>query len=198
MKILLLHGYKNTKFATRHIETALQNVGFEVYNQQYNWHKSIGEISEELLQNFKNKKIDAIVGYSMGGIIGKILADNMEVKKLLMIASPANGSEIAQLIKKFPMSDLIFGKALLEIDRPISNPIRKYNVGMISGSRSNKVIGWLFFKSKLNDGKTSVESTNIEWADDFILMDESHCSLLFSEKTHSQIVHFLKYSSFIK
>ncbi len=117
-----------------------------------------------------------------------------------MLGPPNKGSEAVDKLKYFPGYYLLNGPAGQELgttehDTPKKLGKVNFELGIIAGKRSiNLVLSSLI--PGPNDGKVSVESTQIEGMKDFITLPVTHTFMMRNPKVIQQALHFLQYGEF--
>ncbi len=207
--VILLHGLGRTKSSMKKIEKFLLNKGYTVFNFGYVSRKyNIEEISEQLDYFLKercndpNKSIH-FVTHSLGGIVVRYYLNTHSLQQLgrvVMIAPPNKGSEIADWLKKNIFFKLLNGPAgqqLLTSPESIPNILSKVNfeLGVIAGDKSNNPIFSAIIPGK-DDGKVSIESAKVEEMKDFLIVHKSHTFIMRDAKVLAQIHYFLQNGHF--
>ncbi|MBO8229795.1 lipase [Prochlorococcus marinus str. MU1404] len=111
--IILIHGLWNTSSIFSSITSKLDEIGIEYFapnlNHSYGMTSIIdltNIVNELILEKYGlEKKID-ILGFSMGGIIGRYWLQKFNgykrTRRFISIGAPHKGTLIAQLVPKFP------------------------------------------------------------------------------------------------
>jgi len=111
--IILIHGLWNTSSIFSSITSKLDEIGIEYFAPTLNHSYGITSIidlanilNELILEKYGlDKEID-ILGFSMGGIIGRYWLQKFNgykrTRRLISIGSPHKGTLMAQLVPKFP------------------------------------------------------------------------------------------------
>mgnify|MGYP006280716843 CR=1 FL=1 len=119
--------------------------------------------------------------------------------RVVMLAPPFGGSEVADTLAALPPYRWIYGPAgqdLTTAARQGSTQIISYDLGIIAGTR-----GWPYFISAHlfdgpHDGRVSVESTKEVEYTDHITLPATHTFIMERRDVHEQIVHFLENGEF--
>jgi len=202
--VIVLHGIFRTYRSMSGLARNLEKAGYEVLNLGYPSTKlSIEELVEYINEDIErfSRKINGKIhfaGYSMGGLLVRAYINKYRPKKLgrvVMIATPNNGSEIADLLKDLRLYHKLYGPSgqqLITDQKDLKNIFGKvdYELGIIAGDRpvdmiSSRIIG------KPNDGKVSIESTKLENMKDHIIIRCNHTYFPASRKAHAQAINFL-------
>ncbi|WP_288262572.1 triacylglycerol lipase [uncultured Prochlorococcus sp.] len=130
--IILIHGLWNTSSIFSSITSKLDDIGIEYFaptlNHSYGM-TSIIDLSHVLndliLEKYGLYKEVDILGFSMGGIIGRYWLQNFygykRTRRFMSIGSPHKGTLIAQLVPKYPFRGIsemkIKSKFLSELEK---------------------------------------------------------------------------------
>lgn len=204
--VVLLHGMGRTAQSMRKLEKALTREGYLTHNQNYPSRE--GEIHVLATQ-----AVDAGVEYcraqsapkihfvthSLGGILLRIYLQNQtlpELQRIVMLAPPNQGSEVADELKGFILYQKIFGDIgqnlgtepndLIKRLKPISGEI-----GIIAGTKSLDPWFSPILPGK-DDGKVSVDGTRLLEMQDFIEVPAAHWSIMRKKVAITEALFFLK------
>jgi len=211
--VILLHGIGLSKWSLILIKRQLKNAGYTPINITYPSTKlSLDGIADWLAQKhltpeFWNKfsKIN-FVTHSMGGLVTRRYLNKYrhalnphKIGRVVMMGPPNSGSEIADIMVRFPPYRWMYGPAGQELaTHAQSQNIDEtfFETGIIAGTA-----GWLypisglFFKGK-HDGRVAVERTKLPDMKDHIIMKTSHTLMIYRRKVHKEIIHFLRQGNF--
>lgn len=208
--VILLHGLGRTERSMNKIEDQLQDAGYRVWNAGYKSTKSsIPELSDssisEGLGYCRNKQGQKIhfVTHSLGGILVRYYLQEHAVENLgriVMLAPPNQGSEVADELRKFEWFGELLGPAALALgtakeDIPKSLEPIPGEIGIIAGNSTSDP----WFSPMIpgeDDGKVSVESTRLEEMRDFLIVPESHTFIMRDGEVIKQIMAFLREGKF--
>lgn len=210
--VILLHGLGRTSFSMKPIETRLKKEGYTVHSIGY---PSTKYSVEELCTLFVEKELSTIVPscetvhfvtHSMGGILVRYMATRgvLSCGSVVMLCPPNQGSTLTDSLKKY------IGWLFLKTNGPAGGqlgndsasilrklaPMQQCPVGIIAGDRTFEP----YFSRLIpgvDDGKVSIEETELPEMDDFIILHHSHTFMMANDDTRDQIVHFLKHKKFI-
>lgn len=213
--VILLHGIGLSKWSLTLIKLRLKQAGFDTMNITYPSTKlSLDGIADWLHQKYLTddfwnsySKVH-FVTHSMGGLVARRYLNKFrdvlnadKIGRVVMLGTPNQGSEIADVMRSFPPYKWLFGPAGQELTttaQSTSKDISFFDVGVIAGTA-----GWLypisglFFKGK-HDGRVAVERTKLPDMKDHIVIRSSHTLMIYRRKVHNEIVHFLKQGNFLK
>lgn len=164
------------------------------------------DVQKKVQKSITGKKYSKIhfVGFSLGGQIIRLLLSKYKytnLGKLVLLASPCKGSEVASFFKNFWPYQVAFGPAgqELEYNMPkISKHFKKLkcDVGVLAGSGTIDPFSAYFILSGENDGKVTVESTKLPEMKDHMVLPVSHALFPCSELVHEQTFQFIKNGKF--
>ena len=145
------------------------------------------------------------VGYSMGALMVRVLIHKYNYKNLgrvVQLAPPNGGSEVADFLKNFWLYKKIYGPAgqqLITDQSAIKNLFGdvNYELGIIAGNFSIDPISSIII-SKENDGKVAVEKTKLEGMKSHIVISASHTFFPSNKEVLKQTLYFLKNGSFVR
>ena len=109
----MIHGLWNTSGIFSHITSKLDDIGIEYFaptlNHSYGMTSIIdlaNTLDQLILEKYGSKKELDILGFSMGGIIGRYWLQKFNgykrTRRLISIGSPHKGTLMAQLVPKYP------------------------------------------------------------------------------------------------
>jgi len=145
------------------------------------------------------------VTHSLGGIIVRYLAKKdliVNIGRVVMLAPPNQGSEVADALSESWLFNLINGPAGKELGMagnsiPLQLGPANFEVGIIAGNKSINLILSLMIDGE-NDGKVSIKNTKLEGMKDFIVLPVTHPFIMKEEPAIRQTIHFLIYGMFRK
>jgi len=212
--VILLHGLARTSFSMRKIEAALKG-NYHVINNSYPSRKHSIETLADLaiapaLESCGDAPNIHFVTHSLGGILVRQYLSQHSIKNLnnvVMLGPPNNGSELVDYFQSSKLPSWLFDKAngpagsQLGTDHASSKPIElgavDFNLGVIAGNVSYSPL----FSKALDgedDGKVSVNSTQIAGMKDHITLPVSHTFMMDNDEVITQVSHFLKNGVFKK
>lgn len=203
--VVILHGIALKAERMGKVEAALQEKGYDTLAITYpSTTKTIDEIAvwlheKHLTKEFWNKAEKVhFVTHSMGGLVARrYLEKYRQTEKLgrvVMLAPPHGGSEVADTIHNLPPYKWYYGPAGEELttaaqaqntDKPY------YELGIIAGTKEWPYIVAAFVVPGKSDGRVSVENTKIEGMTDHVTVNGTHTFIMDKPEVHAQIVHFL-------
>lgn len=204
--VILLHGLGRTPLSMKRLECDLEKDNYRVVNLRYpSTRISIQDAANNWLENALQKQSTAppakihFVTHSLGGIVLRQYLSNHRIENLgrvVMLAPPNQGSELADKLKKNWLYRLTTGPAGQQLgtnDLSLPNQLgpAHFELGIIAGDRS---LNPLFSKwiPGPDDGKVSVRSTQLSGMRDFLLIHHSHTWMMWNKQVNAAVIFFLK------
>lgn len=186
----------------------LEQEGFKVTGLNYpSRTKLLPEIAQmvasEIARIQDPKEKIHFVAHSMGGIVVRqLFHDYPEIQervgRVVMLGTPNQGCEVAEVALKVPFGKKIGGKNLVFFSPKDSVftefPLPK-ETGIIAGTVSSNPFSPLIFDQP-NDGMVGVEKTKAAGMKDWKALPVTHQGLLKEEKVFRQVVSFLREGKF--
>ncbi len=130
--IILIHGLWNTSSIFSSITPKLDNIGIEYFaptlEHSYGMTSILdltNKLNELILEKYGLEKEIDILGFSMGGIIGRHWLQKFNgykrTRRLISIGSPHRGTLMAQLIPKYPFKGISEMKINSKFLRELAN-----------------------------------------------------------------------------
>ncbi len=139
----------------------------------------------------------------MGGLVIRAYLKRHRPSRLgrvVMLGTPNQGSEIADMLKNFAPYRWLYGPAGQQLIteqtsvRDLFIPV-DYDLGIIAGNRPFDLFcSWVIGRGKTdkaNDGKVSVASTRLDGMSDHIVLPTNHTVMPADAAVMRQAVHFL-------
>jgi predicted alpha/beta hydrolase family esterase len=204
--VVLLHGLLRNSQSMEWIAQDLRKAGYRAVVPDYpSTRRTIQEHSEWLRDFIQDLPCDSIylVTHSLGGLIARDCFGRYQpekVKKLVMIAPPNHGAERADRFRKNALYKLVFGKVAQEVTSdsvlgPEHLGVPQCPFGIIAGGKGKE--GYDKDIPGNNDGVLSVQKAYLKGAQDFLVLNASHNSILLKKETSDNIISFLRYGHFI-
>lgn len=209
-QVVLLHGLARSPVHMAPLAQALREAGYEVHNIGYpSTRLGIGELTP-LIQAEIDKRVDPgrpvhYIGYSMGGIMVRALLKHHRpenLSRVVQLAAPNGGSEVADVLEDFWLYEAIFGPAGKELvtDSALLDNLLgtvNYELGVVAGDVSIDPVSSAIIIGP-DDGKVSVESTRVPGMQDHIVVPASHTFFPANDEVHRQTLHFLAHGFFAR
>lgn len=202
--VVLLHGLGRTALCMKRLEWVLKNEGFRVINVSYpSTRLSVQAAADWLDKLLRDRVPDQklrihFVTHSLGGIIlRQHLADHpvTDVGRVVMLAPPNRGSELAERLKNNFLFRRLTGPAGQQLGTGTSSLPRTlgpahFQLGVIAGDRSLNPLFSAWMPGP-NDGKVSVQSTCVLGMRDFLVVHHTHTWMMWRQDVINATTRFL-------
>lgn len=182
---------------------ALRRAGYRVRNVDYPTRPhSVEALVERYLRPAFADCADGapvhFVTHSMGGILVRLLLQTERLppgSRVVMLAPPNHGSEVVDIIRGWVVYRWLMGRVGQQLGTGPDAIVRRLQpvreaIGVIAANRSMQP--WF---SRLipgdDDGAVSIASTRLPEMRDFVVVDATHTSVLFSRKVWRLVLAFL-------
>ncbi len=209
-RVVLLHGIGKSARAMAGLEAAVAAAGFATLNLTYpSRHHRLEALVEEVHEAVRGFLAGGegpvhFVCHSMGGLVARGYIGRYRpagLGRVVMLGTPNQGSELADLLGWNPVYKFAFGPAGQQL-RTRPDPATTallgavdYPVGVVAGDRPFDVLGWLYLP-KPNDGRVSVAATRVAGMADHVTLPVDHEALMRDAAVHRQVVAFLREGRF--
>ena len=208
---MLLHGLNRSWRAMRPMAEALQTAGYSTANIDYPSQSGSVEKIAPLAVGLgvdECRKAGAtrihFVTHSLGGILLRYQDENFPIEglgRVVMLGPPNQGSEIIDKTRDWPGFEMLSGDAGAQLGTNIESipsqlgPVN-FELGVIAGTGTINVFASAMLPDP-DDGKVSVESTQVEGMNDFLVVDNSHRYITRSDVVIQNTVSFLRHGNFL-
>lgn len=210
--VVLLHGLNRSWRAMEPLAETLQQAGYSTANVDYP--SQLGTI-EELAPVVVGMGVEAcretgartihFVTHSMGGILLRYQHEQEPIEdigRVVMLGPPNQGSELVDQTREWPGIDTVNGPAGAQLGTgPDSMPSRlgpvSFPLGVIAGTATINVLASAMLPDE-DDGKVTVERTQVAGMSDFLIVDDSHRYMLRSRTVLANTVAFLRSGQFLE
>lgn len=208
--VVLLHGILRRAASMQKLQQALAAEGYRVLNLDYpSREQDLAQIVDGLSAPITAFEAELtrnlhFVTHSMGGLVARAYLNRCRPKRLgrvVMLAPPNEGSEIADLLRRNWLYRSAFGPAGGQLATQRSEELCHllgevdYPLGVIAGDRSLYVFASLVLPGP-NDGRVSVERTRVAGMSDHIVLPTSHPLIMRDPEAMAQTIHFLRHGRF--
>lgn len=146
-----------------------------------------------------------IVTHSLGGLVARalILAHRpAQLGRLVMLAPPNAGSNIADLIYRIRLNRVLLGPVgpylrtmRLPEDEALLGQV-DYELGIIAGNRAIDPLFPRLILPRPNDGKVAVAATRVPGMTDHIVLPVPHTLMVYDRRVAAQTLAFLETGGF--
>lgn len=205
-RVMLLHGIARTKASLAKLERLIQSAGYLTLNLDYSSRRMPLEHLVEQIHGaagtFAGQEGSPfhIVGHSMGGLLARAYIARhrpAELGRVVMLGTPNQGSELADLLMRHFAYRRFFGPAGGQLGTGNINSFgtMDYPVGVIAGRRALDPIGWLLIPGP-KDGRVSVARTKVDAMADHLTLPVTHALMPQNSTVMEQTLHFLQHGRF--
>ena len=210
--VILLHGIGRGASSMGRLERALRNAGYRTLNLDYPARRRDLSALAAHVQAASSRWTAGVddrvhlVTHSMGGLVARAFITRHRPGKLgrvVMLALPNQGSEIADLLERIPLYKRIYGPAGAQLTTRRSEDLASvlgpvdYPLGVIAGDRSIDPLGWAFLP-KPNDGKVTVAHTKVDGMTDHITLPATHSLIMRNAAVIAACLVFLRDGRFAR
>lgn len=207
--VVILHGIARSSSHMDDLAHYLADHGYDVINLDYpSTDHTLEQLVEITHKNMaakltKDKPVH-MVGYSMGGLLVRAVIHKHRPKNLgrvVQLASPNHGSEVADFIKNNWFYQEIYGPAGQQLTTEQMEKLKNifgkvdYELGIIAGNSTIDPVS-SFIIPEDDDGKVSIESTKLKGMKDHIVVEASHTFFPSNKDAHKQTLYFLQHGVF--
>lgn len=199
--VILLHGIFRSSYSLKWLGEQLAEDGLVPIPMDYpSTQVSIPDAAEYLHQVISRLDgIDEIdfVTHSMGGLVVRAyLAQHADerIRRMVMIATPNRGAEMADLLKRNVFYRGLFGPAGKQLAKEgliPTLPTPEFEFAVIAGARGTPT-GWNRLIPGDDDGTVTVESTRLSGAADFATVPTIHTFLIGEPDVADMTRRFLR------
>jgi triacylglycerol lipase len=206
--VVLLHGLGRGRGSMSKLAAHLRVHGFDAWAPAYpSRHHTIAylarALADEIAAFTKGRPVSAVT-HSMGGVIVRHLRDpRIRWERLVMLAPPNQGSQLAAGLATHPMFRWYFGPAGAELADSASWPAPPAPFGVIAGTRARALTNptsWTagrgFPPGVANDGTVAVDETRLDGMAAHAEVDATHTWIMNDVRVHTLVVRFLREGGF--
>jgi len=203
---ILIHGFNKDKHDMDFLEKGLCESGFKTVS--INLPTTFGTLEEcknslYLQTNHLKQKHRTVkfVDHSMGGLIIRAFINDAKqhnVGKCVFIATPHEGSRLADIANRIPFYSKIFRPIEFLLSGSNLSPSsldKNIKIGLIVGNKNINLLGRLCLSNK-SDGWVEVSSAKSKDADEFIELPFGHKEIHHQHKTLLLVKNFLSQGTF--
>jgi triacylglycerol lipase len=202
--VVLLHGLARTSASMRHMSAALQAAGFETWSCTYpSRRSSIADAAREVVDRLRREAAGRpllAVTHSMGGILVRHMHHpDLDWRRIVMLAPPNQGSQLAALLKESALFRWFYGPAGRELASAAAWPEPPAPFLVIAGTKGRAIINptsWtvarMFEPSEPHDGTVRVAETKLQGMAAFETVDATHTSIMNDREAQALALRFLR------
>jgi len=211
--VIVLHGIGHSRLNMAGTAFALRQAGYNTLSVSYPSRRDdiaglSAYVAAQLAAQGAWQSANKIhfVTHSMGGLVTRQYLEDYKTTipqgklgRVVMMAPPLGGSEVADFLENFPPYQWMFGAAGQELttgNQRKAHFTPYYDVGIIAGTT-----GWPYLIANAvipphHDGRVSVESTKWIGMKDHITLAATHSLISWKPFVHKHIIHFINQGEF--
>ncbi len=202
--VVLLHGLGRTHRSLGGLRRHIERAGWQTWARTYPSRRlSLAELAEWVAGRIREDLGDAPllgVTHSLGGILVRLLAEDLPWRGVVMLAPPNAGSRVATALSEHPSFRWFFGPAGVEVADPTSWPPPPAPFSVIAGTRGPSLgnpPSWathalgLLPRDEPHDGTVTVAETRLAGMVAFAEVEASHTWVMDHPRTRELVVRFL-------
>lgn len=206
--VVLLHGLARGHGSMARLGAYLRTHGFETFARTYPSRRHsisylAGEIADWVSEHAGERPVHAVT-HSMGGVIVRHLHDpRIHWGRIVMLAPPNHGSQLAAGLMRNPVFRWYYGPAGAELANGTQWPAPPAPFGVIAGTRSlalSNVTSWTvgrrFSPETRNDGTVAVDETKLDGMTAFAEVDATHTWIMNDARVQGLVVSYLRDGTF--
>ena len=206
--VVLLHGLARGQGSMALLGRYLRKHGFETWSHTYPSRRHsisylASAVTEKLIEVAADRPLFAVT-HSMGGIIVRHLQDpRLHWSRIVMLAPPNQGSQLAAGLVRNPLFRWFYGPAASELADASTWPPPPAPFAVIAGTRDRALlnvtswtVGRRFPAGVRNDGTVAVEETKLPGMTAFAEVAATHTWIMNSPRVHRLVLAYLRRGSF--
>lgn len=206
--VVLLHGLARGRGSMAKLGRFLAAHGFDTVARTYPSRRhSISELAREvaewIVEQAGDRPVSAVT-HSMGGVIVRHLHDErIRWQRIVMLAPPNRGSQLAAALVHNPVFLWYWGPAAAELVDGSRWPSPPAPFAVVAGTRSlalSNPTSWTFGRkfgpNTKNDGTVAVAETQLEGMSAFAEVDATHTWIMNDPRAQQLALTFLRTGAF--
>jgi len=206
--VVLLHGLARGHGSMARLGAHLRAHGFDTYARTYPSRRHslgylAGEVADWISERAGDRPVHAVT-HSMGGVIVRHLHDpRIHWQRIVMLAPPNRGSQLAAGLVRNPVFRWYYGPAGAELASDGQWPAPPAPFAVIAGTRSRALsnvtswtVGRRFAPETRNDGTVAVDETKLDGMAAFAEVDATHTWIMNDVRVQGLVVSYLRDGTF--
>ena len=204
LTIVLLHGLARRAGSLAGMGKALEQAGFATWSCDYPSRRTTirdaaAEVADRIAAELPGRPLGAVT-HSLGGILVRHMGERgLDWRRLVMLAPPSQGSQIAATLAHLPPFRWFYGPAGQELAAdPASWPPPPAPAMVIAGTRRRALVNptsWVshrvFAESVEHDGTVAVDEARLPGAA-FATVDATHTIIMDDADARRLAIQFLR------
>lgn len=206
--VVLLHGLARGHGSMSRLSKFLRANGFDTASRTYPSRRHsitylATELADWIVEQAGDRPVCAVT-HSMGGVIVRHLHDaRIHWHRIVMLAPPNRGSQLAAALAKNPVFLWYYGPAGAELADGTSWPPPPAPFGVIAGTRgfaltnpTSWTIGRWFSPETKHDGTVAVAETKLDGMAAFAEVDATHTWIMNDDRAQQLVLEYLQTGGF--
>ncbi|MDQ3366597.1 MAG: alpha/beta fold hydrolase [Myxococcota bacterium] len=206
--VVLLHGMARGHGSMMRLGRILRAEGFDTASRTYPSRRHsiaylASEVADWIVEQAGERPVHAVT-HSMGGVIVRHLRDpRIRWERIVMLAPPNQGSQLAATLLKNPVFRWYYGPAGAELADGSRWPPPPGPFAVIAGTRGRALtnptswtLGRRFAAGTRHDGTVAVEETKLAGMAAFAEIDATHTWIMNDPRVHGLVVRYLQTGTF--
>jgi hypothetical protein len=206
--VVILHGLARGRGSMARLDRHLRAHGFDTISRTYPSRRHsieylATEISEWIVEHAAGRSVSAVT-HSMGGVIVRHVHDpRIRWERIVMLAPPNRGSQLAATLTANPVFRWYYGPAGRELADGTRWPAPPAPCAVIAGTRglaltnpTSWTMGRRFAAGVKHDGTVAVDETRLDSMAAFTEVDATHTWIMNDPHVQSLVVRYLTDGSF--
>jgi len=207
--VLLLHGHGRFGASMMPLAWAARRKGHKTFAPSYPYRRPLREIAAWLAPRVAAFEAGLegplhIVTHSLGGLVARALIAShrpQQLGRVVMLAPPNGGSELADLLFRLKLAHLILGKssAHLRTGRTVADEALlgevDYPLGIVAGDRALLPLPFPLLPQP-HDGKVSQAATRVAGLADHLTLPVTHTLMVYDRRVISAAMTFIEAGRF--
>jgi pimeloyl-ACP methyl ester carboxylesterase len=206
--VVLLHGLARGQGSMAKLGKFLRAHGFDTVARTYPSRRhSISylatEVADWIVEQAGERPVSAVT-HSMGGVLVRHLHDaRIRWDRIVMLAPPNRGSQLAAALVKNPVFGWYYGPAGAELADGSQWPLPPAPFAVIAGTRgfaltnpTSWTVGRRFAAQTKHDGTVAVDETRLEGMAAFAEVDATHTWIMNDLRTQQLVLQYLHTGGF--
>jgi pimeloyl-ACP methyl ester carboxylesterase len=204
LTVVLLHGLARRAGSLAGMARALEAAGFATWACDYPSRRGAiadiaAEVADRIAAALPGRPLAAVT-HSLGGVLVRHLADpRLDWRRIVMLAPPNQGSQIAAAFARHPLFRWFYGPAGQELAAPAAWPSPPAPCLVVAGTRRRALVnptswvsGRVFAPDVAHDGTVAVDEARLPGIDRFETVDATHTTIMDDRAVQALVVSFLR------
>ena len=206
--VVRLHGLARGHGSMAHLGRGLRAAGLDTVSRTYPSRRHsirylAEEVAEWLVAEADGRPVSAVT-HSMGGVIVRHLQDpRIQWQRIVMLAPPNQGSQLAAALVKNPVFRWYYGPAGAELASGATWPAPPAPFAVIAGTRAlalsnptSWTFGRRFGRATPNDGTVAVAETRLPGMAAYAEVDATHTWIMNDPTVQALVLAYLRDGAF--